>query len=60
MPTSQHSVNYGHPRHEIAPSQNVARVSQITPFDFHSFPVRVVDSVQGEPHFIAKDIAEAL
>ncbi|MCK9728570.1 BRO-N domain-containing protein [Pseudomonas syringae] len=60
MPTSQHSVNYGHPRHEIAPSQNVARVSQITPFDFHGFPVRVVDSVQGEPHFIAKDIAEAL
>ncbi|MNJ33327.1 hypothetical protein D3C77_280110 [compost metagenome] len=39
---------------------NVARISPVTPFDFHGFPVRVIDDGQGEPWFIAKDIAEAL
>ena len=32
----------------------------MTPFDFHGFPVRVIDDGHGEPWFIAKDIAEAL
>ncbi|UZJ58589.1 BRO family protein [Pseudomonas sp. KU26590] len=40
--------------------ENVARISPVTPFDFHGFPIRVVDDIHGEPHFIAKDIAEAL
>jgi prophage antirepressor-like protein len=38
----------------------VARISTVTPFDFHGFPVRVVDDAHSEPYFIAKDIAEAL
>lgn len=40
-------------------SQNVSRAPAVTPFDFHGFPIRVIDG-QGEPWFIAKDIAEAL
>ena len=41
-------------------SENVARIKPVTPFDFHGFPVRVIDDGHGEPWFIAKDIAEAL
>lgn len=41
-------------------SQNVSRTNSVTPFDFHGFPVRVIDDGTGEPWFIAKDIAEAL
>lgn len=41
-------------------SDNVARIKPVTPFDFHGFPVRVIDDGHGEPWFIAKDIAEAL
>lgn len=41
-------------------SQNVSRTKPVTPFDFHGFPVRVIDDGTGEPWFIAKDIAEAL
>ncbi|KWS07487.1 Rha family transcriptional regulator [Pseudomonas syringae pv. syringae] len=60
MPISQHTVNSERPRHEISQSRNVARTAQVTPFDFHGFPIRVLDSIHGEPYFIAKDIAEAL
>ncbi|MEX5531468.1 BRO-N domain-containing protein [Pseudomonas syringae] len=60
MPISQHVVNSDRPRHEISQSRNVARTAQVTPFDFHGFPIRVLDSIHGEPYFIAKDIAEAL
>ncbi|PRW69032.1 Rha family transcriptional regulator [Pseudomonas fluorescens] len=38
----------------------MARIKPVTPFDFHGFPVRVIDDGHGEPWFIAKDIAEAL
>ena len=41
-------------------SENVSRIKPVTPFDFHGFPVRVIDDGHGEPWFIAKDIAEAL
>lgn len=41
-------------------SQNVSRTKPVTPFDFHGFPVRVIDDGTGEPWFIAKDIADAL
>ncbi|MFW9085590.1 Bro-N domain-containing protein [Pseudomonas sp. P2758] len=41
-------------------SENVSRIKPVTPFDFHGFPVRVIDDGTGEPWFIAKDIAEAL
>jgi prophage antirepressor-like protein len=41
-------------------SLNVSRTKPVTPFDFHGFPVRVIDDGTGEPWFIAKDIAEAL
>jgi prophage antirepressor-like protein len=41
-------------------SENVARIKPVTPFDFHGFPVRVIDDGHGDPWFIAKDIAEAL
>lgn len=40
--------------------ENVSRIKPVTPFDFHGFPVRVIDDGTGEPWFIAKDIAEAL
>ena len=52
------------PPNNLAPrfsqSENVARIKRVTPFDFHGFPVRVIDEGTGEPWFIAKDIAEAL
>ena len=44
----------------FANSENVSRIKPVTPFDFHGFPVRVIDDGHGEPWFIAKDIAEAL
>ena len=44
----------------FADSENVSRIKPVTPFDFHGFPVRVIDDGHGEPWFIAKDIAEAL
>jgi len=44
----------------FADSENVSRIKPVTPFDFHGFPVRVIDDGRGEPWFIAKDIAEAL
>lgn len=44
----------------FAGSENVSRIKPVTPFDFHGFPVRVIDEGNGEPWFIAKDIAEAL
>ncbi|ROO33408.1 BRO-N domain-containing protein [Pseudomonas sp. 7SR1] len=44
----------------FAGSKNVSRIKPVTPFDFHGFPVRVIDEGNGEPWFIAKDIAEAL
>lgn len=44
----------------FANDKNVSRIKPFTPFDFHGFPVRVIDDGSGEPWFIAKDIAEAL
>ncbi|WP_095111157.1 BRO family protein [Pseudomonas sp. Irchel 3E20] len=48
------------PAPRFSQSENVARIKPVTPFDFHGFPVRVIDDGHGEPWFIAKDIAEAL
>ena len=48
------------PAPRFSQSENVARIKPVTPFDFHGFPVRVIDDGHGEPCFIAKDIAEAL
>lgn len=44
----------------FANDKNVSRIKPVTHFDFHGFPVRVIDDGSGEPWFIAKDIAEAL
>jgi len=44
----------------FAGSENVSRIPTVTPFNFHGFQVRVIDDGNGEPWFIAKDIAEAL
>ncbi|MDQ0499770.1 prophage antirepressor-like protein [Pseudomonas marginalis] len=48
------------PAPRFSQCENVARIKPVTPFDFHGFPVRVIDDGHGEPWFIAKDIAEAL
>jgi len=56
--TSSNTLNSHAPRFAI--SENVARIKPVTPFNFHGFPVRVIDDGNGEPWFIAKDIAEAL
>lgn len=52
--------NTGQVATRFASSDNVSRIKPVTPFDFHGFPVRVIDEGNGEPWFIAKDIAEAL
>ncbi|MBI6621177.1 Bro-N domain-containing protein [Pseudomonas corrugata] len=58
------SINTGNTPANVATrfagSENVSRIKSVTPFDFHGFPVRVIDEGNGEPWFIAKDIAEAL
>ncbi|MFL8988655.1 Bro-N domain-containing protein [Pseudomonas sp. QLc11A] len=56
--TNTGNIRANHATHFLQ-SQNVSRTSAVTPFDFHGSPIRVVDG-QGEPWFIAKDIAEAL
>ena len=60
MPIVQSIVNNNESAPHFSQSQNVARIKPVTPFDFHGFPVRVIDDGYGEPWFIAKDIAEAL
>jgi len=55
---SQASNTAAAPRFSL--SENVAQIKPVTPFDFHGFPVRVIEDGHGEPWFIAKDIAEAL
>ncbi len=57
MPMSTQTVNSPPFAPRFSQSENVARM---TPFDFHGFPVRVIDDGHGEPWLIAKDIAEAL
>ena len=60
MHTSNTDVQaLNNPAPRFSHSENVARLSTVTPFDFHGFPVRVIDG-HGEPWFIAKDIADAL
>lgn len=59
----QHTESINSPKNlasHFPQSENVARIKPVTPFDFHGFPVRVIDGGHGEPWFIAKDIAEAL
>ncbi|WJM93351.1 BRO family protein [Pseudomonas brenneri] len=59
----QHTESINSPNNRaprFSQSENVARIKPVTPFDFHGFPVRVIDDGHGEPWFIAKDIAEAL
>ncbi|WP_454846087.1 BRO-N domain-containing protein [Pseudomonas farris] len=58
QPNSSNTPNHVATRFQN--SQNVSRTKHVTPFDFHGFPVRVIDDGIGEPWFIAKDIAEAL
>ncbi|BBP60384.1 Bro-N domain-containing protein [Pseudomonas sp. St316] len=61
MHTSNTDVQaLNNPAPRFSNSENVSRISPVTPFDFHGFPVRVIDDGRGEPWFIAKDIAEAL
>ncbi len=60
MPMSTQTVNSPPFAPRFSQSENVARIKPVTPFDFHGFPVRVIDDGHGEPCFIAKDIAEAL
>ena len=61
MHTSNADVQaLNNPAPRFSQSENVARIKPVTPFDFHGFPVRVIDDGHGEPWFIAKDIAEAL
>ena len=60
MPIPQSVVNTNESAPRFSQSENVARIKPVTPFDFHGFPVRVIDDGHGEPWFIAKDIAEAL
>lgn len=61
MHTSNTDVQaLNNPAPRFSQSENVARIKPVTPFDFHGFPVRVIDDGHGEPWFIAKDIAEAL
>ena len=60
MQTQTHSNTPVNVATRFGNSENVSRIKPVTPFDFHGFPVRVIDDGHGEPWFIAKDIAEAL
>ena len=51
----------GTPQGQTAPvSHQRVEDNQAVPFDFHGDPVRVMTGRDGEPWFIAKDVAEAL
>ena len=60
MHTDHHSINTTLAAPRFAKAEIVAQIKPVTPFDFHGFPVRVIEDGHGEPWFIAKDIAEAL
>lgn len=52
--------NIAHRAPQNASYENVARTNAVTPFDFNGAPIRVISDAEGEPWFVARDVAEAL
>ena len=60
MHTDTHSINTAIAAPRLAIGENVARTNSAIPFNFNGSEIRVITDDNGDPWFVAREVAEAL